>query len=42
VVEWLAVLLRIPGVPGSNLGPGDPEGFRSFPQSLKANAVTVP
>jgi hypothetical protein len=44
IVELLALLLRIRGVPGSNLGKetGNPEGFRGFPQSLEANVGIVP
>jgi hypothetical protein len=41
MVEWLALLLRIREVPGSNLSPvtGYPDlGFCGFPQSLQANA----
>jgi hypothetical protein len=36
-VEWLALLLRIPGVPDSNLGPA----ILTFPQSLQTNAASV-
>jgi hypothetical protein len=33
VIEWLALLLRIREVPGSNFGPetGSLEGFHGFP-----------
>jgi hypothetical protein len=35
---------RIREVPGLNLGPetGYPEGFRSFPRSIQANAGVAP
>jgi hypothetical protein len=38
------ILIRIPEVPGSNLGPvtGYPEVFRGVPQSLQPNAGIVP
>jgi hypothetical protein len=45
VVEYLARLLRIREVLGSNVGPetGYPDFyFRDFPQSLQASAGTVP
>jgi hypothetical protein len=45
VVDWLAFLLRILDVQGSNLGPetGYPdEVFRDFPQTFHANAGIVP
>jgi hypothetical protein len=44
VVEWLALLLRIREVPGSNLGQDTscPEFVRGFPQSLQPNAGIVP
>jgi hypothetical protein len=43
-VEWLALLLCIREVPGSNLGPetGYPEVFCGFPLSFQANAGIVP
>jgi hypothetical protein len=42
-VEWLADILRIGEVPGSNAGPGTahPKGFRVFPEILHADAETV-
>jgi hypothetical protein len=44
VVEWLTLLLRIRDVSGSNLGPETDysESFSAFPQSVQANAATVP
>jgi hypothetical protein len=41
--EWLAVLLHVWEVLGSNLGPetGYPEVFGDFPQSLQVDAGTV-
>jgi hypothetical protein len=43
VGEWLTLLLRILGVPGSNLGPqtGYPEFLRGFLQSFQANSGIV-
>jgi hypothetical protein len=43
--KWLALLLCIWGVPGSNLGSKmgySKEAFRGFPQLLQANAGVVP
>jgi hypothetical protein len=45
VVEWLLLLLRIPEVPGSNIGfkTTYPEWkFHGFPQSIQANTGVVP
>jgi hypothetical protein len=45
MVEWLALLLHIREVPGSNLGPElavMTEFFRGFPQSLQTNAEIMP
>jgi hypothetical protein len=41
MVEWLTLLLHIREVPGSNLGPGDPD-FSYFSSVPPANARIVP
>jgi hypothetical protein len=43
VAEWLALLLHIRDVPGSNLGPKTEysESFHSFPNYVQANSGTI-
>jgi hypothetical protein len=44
LVQWLAFLLRVRGVPGKKFGlkTSYPEGIRGFTQFFQANAGIVP